>query len=495
MRCTELQESVIDFLRRNSDPVFSYHAPWHTEHVLEAATLLATEEGLDDRTTTLVRTAALVHDIGYTHGREGHEERSVEWARANLPRFGYDADAIEAVCTMVRGTKMPQKPADLPGRILCDADLSNLGSDAYPETASMMRKEYMATRGSMTDVEWLQEQIAFFESHTYHTESAKRLYAAQAATNLQRLRSEFEKCGGTGAVDAAEAPSHTGGEKMSASDVLQVIVGVIMASIALKCFLVPNRFFDGGVTGLSLLVHELNHQSLGLLIILFNIPAMIVGYISAGRRFAFGMVAGVLLFGVSLELMPSIPATGDKLLVAVFGGAFLGIGVGLAMRAGAALDGIEVLALYTLRRTGFTIAEIILGINIVIFAIAALSFGVETALYSVLTYFTASRCIDYVVEGLEAFTGVTIISAQSERIKHHLVNNLGRGITVYKGERGYLPGSYHVRAECDIIFTVITRLELRKLKNLIADIDPQAFVFASAIRDASGGVLARKNRH
>ena len=145
---------------------------------------------------------------------------------------------------------------------------------------------------------------------------------------------------------------------------------------------------------------------------------------------------------------------------------FLVLVLGLVMRAGAALDGIEVLALYTLKRTSFTITEIILGINILIFTIAALEVGMENALYSILTYFAATRSIDYVVEGLQAYTGVTIISGESEAIKYEIVNKLGRGITVYKGERGFLPGNFEVSADCDIIFTVITRLELRKLKIL-----------------------------
>ena len=148
-----------------------------------------------------------------------------------------------------------------------------------------------------------------------------------------------------------------------------------------------------------------------------------------------------------------------SIIVAVFGGAFLGIGIGLVMRAGAALDGIEVLALYTLKRTSFTITEIVLGINIIIFSVAALKFGIETSLYSVLTYFAATKTIDYVVEGIQEYTGVTIISAKSEEIKHQLVNNLGRGITVYKGERGFLPGKFDVSADCDIIYTVVTRMK------------------------------------
>lgn len=191
----------------------------------------------------------------------------------------------------------------------------------------------------------------------------------------------------------------------------------------------------GGVTGLSILLNELNHWNLGVLIVLLNVPLIVAAYYSAGKRFAYGMAAGVALLGISLEVSPMFPVTDGKLLVSVFGGALLGIDVGLVMRAGATLDGIEVLALCTLRRTSFTIAEIILGINVIMFAVAALASGIEAALYSVLTYFTATLCIDFVVEGLEAFTGVTIISQKSEEIKHQLVNNLGRGITVYKGER------------------------------------------------------------
>ena len=184
-----------------------------------------------------------------------------------------------------------------------------------------------------------------------------------------------------------------------------------------------------------------------------------------------------------------------SIIVAVFGGAFLGIGIGLVMRAGAALDGIEVLAFYTMKRTSFTITEIVLGINIIIFSVAALKFGIETSLYSVLTYFAATKTIDYVVEGIQAYTGMTIISAKSEEIKHQLINNLGRGITVYKGERGFLPGKFDVSADCDIIYTVVTRLEMRKLKNLIYEIDSEAFVFANTIKEASGGIIKSRVKH
>jgi uncharacterized membrane-anchored protein YitT (DUF2179 family) len=230
-------------------------------------------------------------------------------------------------------------------------------------------------------------------------------------------------------------------------------------------------------------------------ILLFNLPLIIVSYYTIGQRFAVRTLMAVILLGICLMLIPMYALTADKLLICIFGGAFLGIGIGLIMRTGSALDGIEVLAVYTLKRTSFTITEIILGINIIIFTIAGFRFGIETALYSILTYFTATRCIDYVVEGLQAYTGVTIVSGHSEAIKYQLVNKLGRAITVYKGERGFLPGKFEVSAECDIIFTVITRLELRKLKNLVSEVDPKAFVFANTIKEASGGVIKRRHSH
>jgi uncharacterized membrane-anchored protein YitT (DUF2179 family) len=287
------------------------------------------------------------------------------------------------------------------------------------------------------------------------------------------------------------------GSKRTAAiqDALFIIIGIVIASFALKNFLVPNHFFDGGITGVSLLVHELYDYDLALVIVVFNLPLVIISYFSVGKTFAFKTFLSVVLLGISLTLIPNYPLTKDTLLISIFGGVFLGIGIGLVMRAGAALDGIEVLALYTLKRTSFTITEIIFGINILIFTIAALEFGIETALYSILTYFAATRSIDYVVEGLQAYTGVTIISGKSEELKHELVNKLGRGITVYKGERGFLPNNFEVSSECDIIFTVITRLELRKLNNLVHNVDPQAFVFASTIKEASGGIIKRRRQH
>ncbi len=279
-------------------------------------------------------------------------------------------------------------------------------------------------------------------------------------------------------------------------DTLYVVIGILFCGFALKSFLVPNSFFDGGVTGISLLLHELYHLNIAYVIVIANIPFIIMGAFQINKTYAVKTFIAIIVLGLCLLYFPyPDKITGDKLLVSIFGGVFMGIGVGLAIRGGCALDGIEVLALYTGKRIAFTISEIILGINIVIFLIAAIKLGLPTSLYSILTYYTASKTISFVIEGLEEYTGVTIISGQSEQIKRELVMTLGRGITIYKGERGFLKDSFDVSAPVDIIFTVVTRLEVRRLRNVVYEIDAKAFVFTSTIKEAAGGVLKKRARH
>lgn len=278
-------------------------------------------------------------------------------------------------------------------------------------------------------------------------------------------------------------------------DVIYTVTGILFCGFALKSFLVPNHFFDGGVTGISLLLHELYHWNIGFVIVLANIPLIILGGFLVNKRFAFRALAAVIGLALCLHFIPYPQITSDKLLVSIFGGVFMGLGAGLAMRGGSALDGIEVLALYTGRRISFTISEIILGINTIIFLIAAFKLGLPVALYSILTYFVATRTINFVIEGLEEYTGVTIISGQSEEIKEKLVMDLNRGITVYKGERGFMKDSFDVSQPVDIIFTIVTRMELKRLKNRVYEIDSKAFIFTSVIKDASGGILKRRARH
>lgn len=278
-------------------------------------------------------------------------------------------------------------------------------------------------------------------------------------------------------------------------DYAYIITGALLSGFALKSFLVPGHFLDGGVTGISLLLHEIYHWNIAVLIIVANVPFILLGAKQMSAGFAIKSIAGVVILALCLRFVPYPEFHYDKLLISTFGGFFLGAGIGLGMRGGCALDGLEVLALYTLRRTGFTMSEIILGLNVIIFMCAAFFLGFETSLYACLTYYTVTKTIDYVVEGLEEYTGVTIISGQSEEIKEKLVLGLGRGITIYKGERGFMKDRFTESHECDIVFTVITRLEVRRLKNIVMQIDPKAFVFTHSIKEAAGGVLKRHIVH
>lgn len=465
---------------------YTYHNAAHTKSVIAAAEHLAEKENIRDDELVILKTAALFHDAGFLQQADGHEEISCIWARKYLPKYGYTDSHIEHICRTIMATRLPQAPVDKLGEILCDADLFYLGKEGYAANAAKLYKEFKHRNIIKSDEEWQLMQVEFLSGHQFFTKTA----ACELEPAKQQIVKEL-----TSGVEASLSAHHKDSPAQLLQDLLLTIFGVTIAGVALKLFLAPNHFFDGGITGISLLVHEVYGYNLGLAILVLNLPLIIVSYFTIGKRFALRTLISVILLGVALLLIPNYAVTADKLLISIFGGAFMGIGVGLIMRTGAALDGIEVLAVYTLKKTSFTITEIILGINIIIFTIAGFRFGLETALYSILTYFTATRCIDYVVEGLQAYTGVTIVSGKSEAIKYQLVNKLGRGITVYKGERGFLPGKFEVSTDCDIIFTVITRLELRKLKNLVYDVDPKAFVFASTIKEASGGIIKRRQSH
>ncbi|MEO6254244.1 MAG: YitT family protein [Ferruginibacter sp.] len=486
MQYDEIFSFMINKLETGLPVYLTYHNVHHTKAVIAAAEHLAKQEHVAGDDLILLKTAALFHDTGFLQHHHDHEELSCKIAQQHLPGYGYTSEQIEIICRMIMATKLPQAPVDHLGQLICDADLFYLGGNQYTANAENLFKEYKKLGIVGSHAAWELKQADFLSAHHYFTQSAIKERESQKQKALEEIRSKLATTLG---------PHKKPGALEILQDIIFMIIGVIMAGFALKGFLVPNSFFDGGITGLSLLVHELYHFNLGIVIILLNLPLIIISIFSVGRSFALKTFLSVLMLGAALVLLPDYALTQDKLLISIFGGVFLGIGIGLIMRAGAALDGIEVLALYTLKRTSFTISEIILGINILIFTIAAFKFGIETALYSILTYFAATRSIDYVVEGIQAYTGVTIISGKSEVIKYQLVNSLGRGITVYKGERGFLPGKYDVSADCDIIFTVITRLELRKLKNLVYEVDPQAFVFANTIKEASGGVIKRRSKH
>ena len=273
-----------------------------------------------------------------------------------------------------------------------------------------------------------------------------------------------------------------------------ILLGVFSAAFGLKSFLLSNDFIDGGITGISLLINAVSGVPLSWLIILLNIPFVILGATQIGYNFMVKTSIGIVALAVVLATVEFPVLTEDKLLVSVFGGFFLGAGIGLTMRGGGVIDGTEVMAIAFSRKTGLTIGDIILIVNIFIFVFAAWQLGVETALYSILTYLSASKTVDFITEGIEEYTGVTIISAKNEEIRKMITEDLGRGVTVYKGSRGY-GKTGEKKGDVDILYSVITRLEVAKLNSEIEKIDPAAFVIMSSIKDTRGGMIKKRRLH
>ncbi len=274
-------------------------------------------------------------------------------------------------------------------------------------------------------------------------------------------------------------------------DSLYILIGVISAGFGLKGFLLPNHFIDGGVTGISLMTSILSGYSLSILIVLINLPFFILGYTQISKSFAIKSIMGIIALAIALSLINYPVITSDKLLVATFGGFFLGAGIGLCIRGGGVIDGTEILAIFFNKKTDLTIGDIVLIFNIIIFSVAAYLLSVETALYSILTYFVASKTIDFLVEGIEEYTGVTIVSSHSEEIRIMIIEKMRRGVTVYTGKRGYGKHGEAIN-NTDIIYTVITRLEIAKLQTEIQKIDPNAFTVMSSVKDTKGGMIKKK---
>ena len=273
-------------------------------------------------------------------------------------------------------------------------------------------------------------------------------------------------------------------------DVLFMTLGIFSAAFGLEGFLIPNAFIDGGATGIALLAVNLTGLPLALLLVVVNAPFMVVAYRTIGREFALKTTAAIAGLALVTATVHFPDVTHDKLLVAVFGGFFLGAGIGLAVRGGSVIDGTEVLALALSRKLGTTIGDIIMVINVVIFGVAAWLLGVETALYAMVTYLAASKTVDFVIEGIEEYTGLTIISPHHEELRHMIGTVMGRGLTVYAGRRGF--GKTGQSFETEIIYCVITRLELSKILTEIEKIDPNAFVVMSPVKDTRGGMIKKR---
>jgi uncharacterized membrane-anchored protein YitT (DUF2179 family) len=273
------------------------------------------------------------------------------------------------------------------------------------------------------------------------------------------------------------------------------LLGVFCALIAFKGFLIPNNFLDGGITGISILMYKIFQFDISLALVVLNIPFLIIGYIKIGKNFALNSAISIVLLAIALAVINIPVITTDKFLIAIFGGIFIGMGIGFVIRSGGVIDGLEVLVEYTNRKSVFSSTEIVMTINTLIFVTAAYKFGFEKAMYSIITFYTAIRTANYIVDGIEQFTKLTIVSKEYEAIKSLVVKDFNKGITVYKGERGYLPDSFDVSTPCDVIVTIVTRLEIFHIKNAILEKDPKAFMYIESLNEVSGGVVKHVGHH
>lgn len=281
--------------------------------------------------------------------------------------------------------------------------------------------------------------------------------------------------------------------KRAGKDFFLITLGIFSAAFGFKGFLLTNDFIDGGATGISLLISAITKIPLPLLIVVVNIPFVLLGYKVVSRKFAIKTATAITGLSLVLATVSFPNVTNDNLLVAIFGGFFLGAGIGFAVRGGAVIDGTEVLAIYLSRKFGTTIGDVIIVINVIIFSTAAYFLGIEVALYSMITYLSASKTLDFIVEGIDEYIGVTIISSNSEEIRQMIIEKMGRGVTVYSGKKGY--GKRGETKETDILYTVVTRLELNRLNTEIEKIEPDAFIVMNSVKDTKGGMIKKRPLH
>jgi uncharacterized membrane-anchored protein YitT (DUF2179 family) len=274
-----------------------------------------------------------------------------------------------------------------------------------------------------------------------------------------------------------------------------IITGMFLAAFGLKGFLLSSRFIDGGVTGISMLIAELSPLSLPLLIAVINLPFVLIGFSQIGRRFAIKSAAGIIGLSMCLAFVEFPDVTPDKLLTAVFGGLFIGAGIGLAIRGGSVLDGTEIAALLISRRSYLVnVSDVILILNVFVFSTAAIFLGLESAMYSILTYVAATKAIDFLLHGFEEYTALTIISPKNAEIREAITKQLHRGVTVLKGSGG-MGSTGEVEDEREVLYCVVTRLEIGSIKQAVTKVDPHAFITTHALSDVDGGLIKRPVLH
>ena len=269
-----------------------------------------------------------------------------------------------------------------------------------------------------------------------------------------------------------------------------IALGILSAGMGLKGFLLSSNFIDGGVTGVSLLLAKTTGLSLSVLLPLVNLPFVAVGYRQMGRAFAVRSALGIAGLALVLAIIPFPDVTPDLVLTAVFGGFFIGAGIGLAVRGGAVLDGTEIAALLISKRVSLLrVGDVILAFNVVLFLVAMSVLGIDAALYSILTYVAAAKTLDFVLYGLDEYTAITVMSEMNPTIRERITQDLGRGVTIYKGYGG-MSGT-----EQEILYCVVTRLEIGKVRTIVRSLDAGAFIVFHPLAGAEGGVVKTRGFH
>ncbi|QNM86153.1 YitT family protein [Polaribacter pectinis] len=271
------------------------------------------------------------------------------------------------------------------------------------------------------------------------------------------------------------------------SEYFQILIGILLTSLGLKAFLLPNGFLDGGVTGIALLVRTQVDINMSYLLVLFSIPFLVLGFFTVSKRIVVKSIISILGVALLIHFENFQTITEDKLLISIFGGLLVGSGIGIAIRNGSVLDGSEILGIYLNDKFGISIGKIVLFFNIILFSITAFVVSVEVALYSILTYIIAAKVTDTVIEGFEDFIGVTIVSKKFNLIKIAILEELGTGLTVYKGSSGF--GSKGKTEDFDIIHSIINRIDIKKMYRIVHKIDPEAFIVEFDVNSVKGGVL------
>ncbi|MBG9786513.1 MULTISPECIES: YitT family protein [Brevibacillus] len=269
-----------------------------------------------------------------------------------------------------------------------------------------------------------------------------------------------------------------------------ITIGAIMMAVSLELFLVPNKVIDGGIAGISIMMSSITNLPLGLFLFFFNLPFLIVGFKQIGKTFAISTLYGIAIMSLTTSMLHHVPAfTNEKMLAVLFGGVILGVGVGLVIRFGGTLDGTEIVAILLSKKTRVPVGQLIMFINVFIFIMAGFVFEWDSAMYSIFTYYIAFKLIDVVVEGLNESKSVTIISKEYEEISEAINARLGRSTTYVYARGGYS------KEETQMIYCVVTRLEVAKLRAIIQEIDDNAFIAIEHVSDVTGGNFAKKDIH